>query len=956
MRQKKGKQKYIKRCLVFFMASFLLINSNIVVSAQAPYVSLSTSWVDKTSGYYQELYGDNAIIGDENVKEDTGISSVIDKASTNRNILEELLASLIAGLGYGVNGLFESGIVDLSIDGIVYGRMNDSVMYIDLVHFGLENNNPYGIFAASVYYFLRKISFTLIPIIILVLLIKQLFHNTQKGRAQLKEVVEDSLFFFLLVYAAPYLVELFIYFRDVCMYVTGNGLRSVVDGLFVGSSDLSGVVGSMGSGSTDGIFNIVWRSYESSGSLVDSILVLATSLAGIFYLADYVKIAALIAITFGFLPLILILHFFKPKIVTEWANIVLPNLFVPFVDMLLLMLPSVISTVYTNVFGADVYLASGRSADFILGVIMLFCIWSARVIRDRIIRLLGFEGLPKTNGMGMFAAMAMRMATAGKGIGRTGGMGNSLGNGVEELEKAAQQQAAIGAVVSSADSRISSMKMPEAEAGLRTVPYENKTNEFLEELNKTSLDLEKGSFSSMENHAGPSGEEGLSSYGLTQEADMDGTEKTEGVMEEGFSVDKVDRNVPSMPDSEILEECAAVADRSMESQEESVIRRGMESDSTIETQDMSARGGFMEEETGALQDTAEVDLPKTSDRANAYTSSVGEMSRIHRVSVPHPVLDDSFMKNAGISDRDKKRYANLAKMDALESKISKNNKIMTEARYDRASFSDTYQNESKRNQEFAYHENRLSEQRNNILDKQSVQYTVVDNQYQKIMAAKGESDMRLEQLESAYIADKENDFYNRHKEHCQAVEIQYANNSVLGGMNGKVYQDADSFKYAKQVESIKKQQANFKNFDTHQYDGILSPQEREEFYRERAMQQSVKPLVNVAGVAGGLAVGLVAGGAMAYGGPMTSAMAAIGGAGVTNRSINKTIEHIPMDIGSNERKTGVRRMDGRNPASEPSVHNANATYTVMDRYSEVADRKEAKIKRQAETMMNKHQG
>lgn len=833
------KAGYLKFILLLVISQLLFMPMN--VSAN--------SWIDKEAEEYKELYGENAEIGDEepNLLHQWGNS-----ISPQDNILEELLAGLLAALGYGINALFDLGMIDLSIDGIVYGRMNaDTTMRIDIAHFGLEKNNPYGIFAATLYYNLRRVAFTVIPIIVLFLLVMELFHNTQKGRAQLKQVIKDTLFFFAALYLAPYIVEAFLFFRDACMYVTGEGFSQLLNGLFEGK----------GATKTHEIFDIVWNGYKQSHAMVDALLVLATAFTGIFYLMDYIKIAALIAVTFGLLPFILILQYFKPKIVAEWANILFPNLLVPFIDMVLLTLPTIISVVYTHVFGPVQIILGQRSSDFVLGVVMLICVWSVRVIRDRMIKLLGFDGLPRASSLGMVLMMMMRMGMGSAGA-KTKGTEYVPQETTEGLMQSAQEQKDMGTLLDKADTRISSMDMPDKSEtfGMSDVKYDSKTQEFLDGLEdqipkvdvdtgeeKISEILPQGEISdSLLESVMPPIQEVIEPEVLQNVKPVTDTQKddvvsgNEGGMEEDTSeTDKASQSVAE--DSNLHTDNLQSA----------------KPDAAVVPEQMSGADGLQQE------DALSKELPPLPKR----------MDEKHTVRLPKPQVDETFRNNPLLSERDGRRYDNLAQLDALEKKMKENTAYMEKIGYSPSSFAHSYRTELAKNKQLAFHEERLRGVRDGILDKSSEQYKKANADYRQVKIAKSESDKRLVLLDKGYVAEKENAFYKKHVDYCRAVEEQYAKANAISGMDSKTYVNAETFKHAKQVEAVKKQHANFKNFDTRVFDGILTPQEKEAFYRERAVYKQRMEIIKVANTVAAVSGGVVGSAAGLYGGPMTSAMA-----------------------------------------------------------------------------------
>ena len=167
---------FIRVVMCLIVALLLFGYKSIRVSA--------TSWIDKDSDVYEMLYGE---------EEDFVSGTVQELEEDEPGMIEEFFSGLIIALSKQLNNLLSSQDINLSIDGIVFGRMAASISgsgYVkaDFTHFGLEENNPWGIIGATVFYVLRNICLVVLPVVLLVLLIMELFQNTAKGRARLKEL------------------------------------------------------------------------------------------------------------------------------------------------------------------------------------------------------------------------------------------------------------------------------------------------------------------------------------------------------------------------------------------------------------------------------------------------------------------------------------------------------------------------------------------------------------------------------------------------------------------------------------------------------------------------------------------------------------------------------------------------------------------------------------------------
>ena len=357
---------FIHVFLSLLLVCFFFSVSSVKVSA--------TGWVDRTDAVYEQLYGTPDMTGQQEAVAQPEEASWFEK----------IISDLIVNVSKGLNHLLSNFDIDLSIDGIVFGRMaatlsDSGYVKADFTHFGLEENNPWGIIGATVFYALRSICLVVLPIILLGLLILELFHNTGKGRARLKELAMHTVYVFGLLFILPYVLDLFIYFRDVVLYSVYNAMNSLVAGISGSSTEGKGLVEMM--------------LEVQDGRILNALVLLASVCAGLFFLFDYIRIALLLTGAFGIFPIIAVMSFWNNKKLSEWSNVFFPNLLVPFIDMLLVMVPTILQALFTRIFGDGL-------SSILMGLIILIVIWNVVAVRNRIVKLLGFDGLGGGNNVG----------------------------------------------------------------------------------------------------------------------------------------------------------------------------------------------------------------------------------------------------------------------------------------------------------------------------------------------------------------------------------------------------------------------------------------------------------------------------------------------------------------------------------------------------------------------------
>ena len=1012
---KKGKMKNrIKAIMHVFLVVLVLSMGLCAIDVVA-----NNSWIDKDSEVYKELYGDNAVIGDETYEVDVYFYN---GKFAGANILIKLIGALIVLIAEIINGLFEFGDVDLSIDAIIYGRLERNFasgevlgldfipdMKMDIAHFGLETNNPWGIFGATVYYNLRdKFAFVLIPVIFLFYLGRQLINNGQKEREQLKTYCKNIVFYIFVVLAMPYVVDVYIFIRDLVMSITGDGLATILSEISGGKKVVD----------TSSIFNFCRKAYYSSaGSFTDALLMLGTALAGLFFLWDYIKIAALLAVGFGVFPIVMVWWFFRPKILADWASIMFPALLTPFIDMLFLMLPAFVSVVFQSVFGSSIWLVEfvdelgslPDTSDFVLAVIILILLWNGRSLRDRVIKLFGFDGMPRANGLGMMMALMMRGGLEGT-HGISGGSGAGAGGGsgtaqtAAEAIEAADGQRDIGKTMQKADEEIGigDEEIDDLFGG------GSDTDDFLAEMGDGDGMPDEGAVPDM-----------------SDESDVPDVPDIPDVPDE--------RNVSDMPDMsdvpDIPDVKSVARKEDFESGEDSV-----DGDSVPEGR-MSEDGVASGEDAGTAA---------RSGVAAADSETVA--GAVPEIKAP-PLSAEEKEFARSLSERDRARYANLRNLDALEEKAGSNRRIMEEVGYSRGEYGAEQRNNARISRDLdreqahyksleakqAEHETKTEDARRalDILDEEKgmldtsiakcntqmdelrkggkantaefreVQsaYSALKERRREVMSAreeagkavagevdyekrmsssrqkietlraeKAQSDEKLKAWGAAHQASIENATYSGQIAQRREVERKYAFNSGLGGMKDTVYKDAADFRYKKEVEQIQKRHVDYRNFDSKQYESILTPEEKETFYRERAWrairQKNVDVLAKGAGLVGAVAAG--------YGGSQASMIGAV----VAKSAVTKIEGHFEEKrIASNRPTRPVSEQVieigqgtvGRNRGTsgeQPGQHTEQRSgqpESVVERNRAGADRESERLrsehearKKQAEEMIKKN--
>ena len=979
----------VKNIVVAIMVVIIVCTTVVPVSA--------TSWYDKTSDGYTTMYG----------SQDFTVSW-IEREVSEPGFIESVLSGLLIGLGVALNTLLEAGTIKVSLNYLVYGRLANGLLagsvQMDFLHFGMETNNPWGVMGSMVFYNLRTIMLSLLPIAIMISLITQLSDNGKK-RAKTKEFLQFVVIYFLLLFALPYIIDLVIYIRDAVMYVSSKGITTMMTSL--GMSKGESVTGSLTS--------LMYHCWKENKSFVTAAVYFASVCSILFYLADYIVAAGLLSIGFGLFPLILLFAFWNKKITTDWLNVMLPNLLFQFIDMILFMVPNVLIGVFVIVKGgaSDSLLSVFTgSNEFVLSIIILIYIFCEKKIRNRIIELLGFRVLPGGAGLLAAAAMAMRMLSK---KGSPASAASAATASAEEHMANSDEFGRRGEIMDAADRDIDRSQVDN-----RISDGNTDTDRYLNDMGDNAEPAESFDTGDLDTPEGTTDMGADAADSSTMSPDVAGSELGEVPGDDygaGFNAEDVTEDAGDMP-----KDLADVSGEPTTAAESTGIGSDVVGRTESDVQPVSA----------PERADGEVPYSGSPDISNSDTTSgAGDNVPIREVSIPRGTVDSEVADT--LSDRDKARYQNLADKDAVDEKIRENHQELESAGYNAGNYhkdrenltranesldnrihdidnrinsSDTRQASERasleRNISSAESDRQILSDRNASLDSiiarneaamqgmsdTSPNYARLENENSKlrmerdsnqqkidnldnrIASSRGQIEHlpekyeaeraslqerrasavqdretnqgKIDNLERLHRIDQDNQVLQKASNKYGYIESQFARNSGLGGMSTRSYANADDFKYQKQVENIIKQQADFKNFDTRRFEGVLSPQERQEFYRERAIERKREDAVNMARTAGAIAFGTIAAIGGAYGGPAGMLGGAMLG-GITGGSASAAATRHAY----NSADAGEQQTTPNDSSSRTSTPRTTSPDPAKKQIDEFAERGRKKVEEQA---------
>lgn len=923
---------------------------------------------------------------DKNTRGDTFYSAadasdeegIDDDKKTKQNAVAKYFSQFFLNVADDIKNALSEKAINLSIDGIVLGRLatNTDVSY---AQFELAEGNPWGVIGSIVYVGLGG---AVIPIYMLVLqvrLIKQLVKSGQRERAELKEFLVNFVFNFLLLFCLYKIIDFALYGRDALMY---SMLKFV--------SDKAGV---SGVGDTISLTDSFRTAAAEKGGAVNILLYFASVCAGPAFLYNYVTTALLQTGLFAAIPGITLRATHNRKVLEEGTATFLNNMFIPFVDMLLLMVPSIFYLV------VDTYAGEDAANSFAVRVIQLIIIWSIMPVRQVILQLIwGKVGVVPSSGLRGLAGMAM-MAFGALGRMR-GNKGGSIRGGHENVKddsyrgtKEKQEQAQF-----QADQFASSSVM--ARDGLQDVNEMLGDKEFAHGehsdigggMAEKADDIDDFLQSSDSRDANDLANEGADNASYEM-----GDVGIDASMQDGNEIGDYANESTGFYDSVQSQDDMPELGNDMDS---------IEADSMDNLGSMDNADAFANGTTDNFGDIERADLSGMEENAqNAFDAgaSVDGANDIAGNYKNIPNMDDDFAHSLEGSDLD--RYANLNAMDAMNQELDMNrnklsdinasmasssvdmekyqdsNRAISEsvnaASKDYDNFKDTIGNLEEQNQSI---DQRIADISSSLLDgdagngfeatapaAQAELNNLRDQKQQNLMqidsarAGMAEAQQRIaegneaiahnndqiqaitSEQQSQRIAASQIQARNTRLEsgvnNCRNRERQYATIYADAGMSERTYSNAQAFRVDKAAQMSASSLANYKNFDKGNFDKYLTPEQRTKLYRERAAKMPLNAAkstaknvaVTSAKVAVGGAVAAVAGSAMLFNGPSVAAGAAFVGAQVGSGAVSKSLAtggNAIQYVASGDAKYAIN--DAKNKVAE-TAHNISRRVNNFER-------------------------
>lgn len=278
----------------------------------------------------------------------------------------------------------------MTLDSIIFGRVAGYGIIIDntpvsLFSFELEKGNPYGFAAAVLFQRIRMYMYSFLAILCLIKLVRIAAGNDYvKLKEDTKAFLGDVFLAFSLIVMMPYLLDLYLYIRDMI-------LKSVT---FQTLQDLFG-----SSGFLEGYRK---NAVESGKEFISCLLFLGSVGVAVFLAAIYISYAMSMMVHFALFPFVCLRGLNDRRAYGEWAKTTVSLTVMPIADGIVLTIPLMLSN-----------MAGGNMAFNFLALIACAMILT---VRSQVRETLGIQ----SNGLDMKAiGMTMALGHLARGIGNS---------------------------------------------------------------------------------------------------------------------------------------------------------------------------------------------------------------------------------------------------------------------------------------------------------------------------------------------------------------------------------------------------------------------------------------------------------------------------------------------------------------------------------------------------------
>lgn len=256
--------------------------------------------------------------------EDKGVEITDEKQDSKPGMVEGFFIELFVTCGNFFDWLFKALGIDLK--SIIFGRVDGAGIQFEgyrvaLFTFEMSYGNIYGIVGSSVYSVLRSIIYIMLACVCFPLIVYTIFiGNSAKAIAKLKESFGNMFLAFLLLAFMPYLLDLFLYIRDIGIHLIGVDLLSEFG---LNTPDIT-----------------VFFKENAEDNIMFAAMYLGSFVLTVYLLFQYVGIALSFVVYMFAFPFVCINMQFDRRALGTWIKGIFNNAMIPIVDCCILLVPA----------------------------------------------------------------------------------------------------------------------------------------------------------------------------------------------------------------------------------------------------------------------------------------------------------------------------------------------------------------------------------------------------------------------------------------------------------------------------------------------------------------------------------------------------------------------------------------------------------------------------------------
>ena len=327
----------------------------------------------------------------------------------NPGTIEKLLASVVASIGTGINkalkgreqvdaeGNIIPSAIDASTTGIIMGKITHGNSFFV---FDLTDDNVYGRIGASIYVILRAFCFAILFILTLISIIKSLYISDGKGLSRLKDSLMTTVIVMILLFMMPQIVDWLCEVRDKVCVILYEGMAKLLTGdTAQGTAKLTEMIS---------LEEQYFSRYDETPTVLNAFVYTMVCCIPLVFIISYLKIAVQQTILFGLFPVFAVLSPNDKKSLSEWSTVVFTNIFIPAIDVALMLLPALVLEVFLAV--------AGSGAGLLKALVTIVMVMGIVPVRNQILTMLGNKfGISAGMGLigaGLLAARAVQGVAA----------------------------------------------------------------------------------------------------------------------------------------------------------------------------------------------------------------------------------------------------------------------------------------------------------------------------------------------------------------------------------------------------------------------------------------------------------------------------------------------------------------------------------------------------------------